>query len=94
MGTSTRPRVSVHRSSRAVTVQLINDTTGHTVASVQGHALKADSKVAQAHAAGIKLAQAARSSGIKRAVFDRSGYRYHGRVKALAEGLREGGLQL
>lgn len=93
-GTAARPRISVHRSNTSISVQLIDDESGTTLLSVYGRDLKAKSKVAQAQAVGQQAAKSAAAAGITTAVFDRSGYRYHGRVKAIAEGLRAGGLQI
>ncbi len=95
-GTAERPRVSIFRSNRGLFAQLIDDERGHTLASVQWtEAELRDLKPAeQAAEAGKRLAQRAKDAGIERAVFDRGGYQYHGRVKALAEGIREGGLAL
>jgi large subunit ribosomal protein L18 len=95
-GTATRPRVSVFRSNRGVFAQLVDDDTGHTLAAVQWteDGLRDLKPLEQASEAGKRLAQRARDAGIDRAVFDRGGYQYHGRVKALAEGIREGGLAL
>jgi large subunit ribosomal protein L18 len=93
-GTAERPRISVFRSNRGINAQLIDDDAGRTLAAVtwtEGD-LKGLSRMEQASKAGEVLAQRAKAAGIERAVFDRGGYRYHGRVKALAEGAREGGL--
>ena len=95
-GTAERPRISVFRSNRGVFAQLIDDDTGHTLAAVQWteDGLRDKKPLEQATEAGKRLAQRAKDAGIERAVFDRGGYQYHGRVKALAEGIREGGLAL
>jgi large subunit ribosomal protein L18 len=94
-GTAERPRVSVFRSNRGVLVQLIDDDSGHTLTSVSWTEpeLKSLGRMEQAQRAGTLLAERAKAAGIENAVFDRGGYRYHGRVKALAEAAREGGLQ-
>ena len=94
-GSAERPRISVFRSNRGVFAQLIDDDSGRTLASVSWteDALKALPRLDQARRAGATLAERAKCAGIERAVFDRGGYQYHGRVKALAEGAREGGLQ-
>ncbi len=93
-GTAERPRISVRRSNRGVFAQLVDDVAGRTLASVAW--TEADLRdlkpMDQARRAGALLAERARSAGIDSAVFDRGGYQYHGRVKALAEGAREGGL--
>ncbi len=95
-GTAERPRLAVFRSNRGIFAQLVDDDAGKTVAAASWVGLpksfKGD-KSAQASEVGANLAQAARKAGIKAAVFDRGGYLYHGRVKALAEGAREGGLR-
>ena len=93
-GTATRPRIAVFRSNRGLFAQLIDDDLGHTLASVQWteDGLRDLKPLEQATEAGKRLAQRAKDAGIERAVFDRGGYQYHGRVKALAEGIREGGL--
>ena len=93
-GTAERPRLSVFRSNRGIGAQLIDDVAGHTVAAVnwtEGD-LKELKSMDQAKRAGELLAERAKSAGVESVVFDRGGYRYHGRVKALADGAREGGL--
>jgi large subunit ribosomal protein L18 len=93
-GTAERPRLSVYRSNKGVFAQLIDDTKGHTVAAVNWiePELRELSATEQAKKAGELLAERAKGAGVESCVFDRSGYQYHGRVKALAEGAREGGL--
>ena len=93
-GTAQRPRISVFRSNRGVMAQLIDDTAGRTLAAVSWteSELKSLPRMDQARRAGELLAERAKAAGIESAVFDRGGYQYHGRVKALAEGAREGGL--
>jgi large subunit ribosomal protein L18 len=95
-GTAERPRLVVFRSNRGIFAQLVDDETGRTLASARwtGLAGKPGSKTEQARQVGTELAASAKKAGIERAVFDRGGYLFHGRVKALAEGAREGGLQL
>jgi large subunit ribosomal protein L18 len=95
-GSAERPRISVFRSNRGIFAQLIDDDAGRTLAAVNWTEaeLRDLDPTAQARRAGELLAQRAQSSGVESAVFDRGGYRYHGRVKALAEGAREGGLRL
>ena len=94
-GTAERPRLVVFRSNRGIEAQLVDDDSGRTLASASHLALaksfKGD-KTAQAEAVGKALAAAAKGAGVETCVFDRGGYLYHGRVKALAEGAREGGL--
>ena len=94
-GTAERPRISVYRSNRYLYAQLIDDVAGRTLAAVstaeEGINATA-SPVDESKAAGQRLAERAKAAGIETAVFDRNGYKYHGRVKALADGAREGGL--
>ncbi len=94
-GTAQKPRLSVFKSNKAIYAQLINDLDGHTLAAASSSELGKDSavNVQAAGEVGKKLAEKAKASGIEEVVFDRSGYLYHGRVKALAEGAREGGLK-
>ena len=97
-GTTVRPRLVVSRSSRHVFVQIVDDTIGKTVASAS--TMEADlrsfegDKTAKARKVGELLAERAKSAGVEAVVFDRGGNRYHGRVAAIAEGAREGGLAL
>src|SRR5215212_4522070 len=93
-GTAERPRISVFRSNRGVFAQLVDDDSGRTLASVTWTEsdLRSLKPMEQANKAGALLAERAKAAGIESAVFDRGGYQYHGRVKALAEGAREGGL--
>lgn len=95
-GTPERPRLSVFRSNNHIYAQLIDDLAGTTLAaaSTRDADLGSGSPMEQGKAVGERLAERAKEAGIDRAVFDRGGYRYHGRVKALAEGARSGGLQL
>jgi large subunit ribosomal protein L18 len=95
-GSAERPRISVFRSNRGIFAQLIDDDTGRTLAAVNWteSALRDLEPTAQARKAGELLADRAKAAGVSAAVFDRGGYQYHGRVKALAEGAREGGLTL
>ena len=93
-GSAERPRISVRRSNRGVFAQLIDDDAGRTLASVawtEGE-LRELKPMDQARRAGALLAERAKAAGVESAVFDRGGYQYHGRVRALAEGAREGGL--
>ncbi len=94
-GTAERPRLSVFRSNKGVFAQLIDDRAGHTVAAVNWiePELKTLTATDQAKRAGELLAERAKAAGVETCVFDRGGYKYHGRVKALAEGAREGGLR-
>jgi large subunit ribosomal protein L18 len=93
-GTAERPRISVFRSNRGIAAQLVDDIAGKTIAAVQWTEpeLRELKKSDQSAKAGELLAQRAKAAGIESAVFDRGGYQYHGRVKAFAEGVREGGL--
>ena len=90
-GTTERPRLSVYRSNKAIYCQLIDDLKGHTVAAATSIGLKG-TKIEQATEVGKLIAERAKSNGIDTIVFDRGGYRYHGRVRSLADGAREGGL--
>jgi len=101
-----RPRVSVFRSHKHIYAQVINDVEGHTLVALSSLSLEVRTKVEElkskgevkgkvdvARLVGRMLAEKAKEKGITKVVFDRGGYKYHGRVKALAEGLREGGLE-
>jgi large subunit ribosomal protein L18 len=96
-GTAERPRLAVFRSNKQIYAQLIDDVAGNTIfaASTAAKDLKSEKgkKAELAKAAGKAIAEKAVQAGIKEVVFDRGGYLYHGRVKALADGAREGGLQ-
>src|SRR6478735_660469 len=94
-GTAERPRISVFRSNRGIFAQLIDDDSGRTLASVNWTEsdLRSLKPMEQASKAGSLLAERAKAAGVESVVFDRGGYQYHGRVKALAEGAREGGLK-
>jgi large subunit ribosomal protein L18 len=94
-GTAERPRLAVFRSNRGVFAQLVDDDAGTTVASADWLSMRSRQgpKIDQAREVGKALAAAAKQAGVESCVFDRGGYLYHGRVKALADGAREGGLQ-
>jgi large subunit ribosomal protein L18 len=95
-GTAERPRLMVFRSNRGIFAQLVDDATGKTLAGANWKALPASfkgDKTEQAMEVGKAIAAAAKQAGVENVVFDRGGYLYHGRVKALAEGAREGGLK-
>lgn len=95
-GSAVRPRLSVFRSNKSIYCQLIDDATGHTLASTSSHdeaVSKEVNKTEQAKAVGNLLASKAKGLGIENVVFDRGGNLYHGRIKALADGAREGGLK-
>ena len=93
-GTAERPRLAVSRSNLRIYAQVIDDSTGHTLAAVNWiePELRKLSAGEQAKRAGELLAERGKAAGVETCVFDRGGYQYHGRVKALAEGAREGGL--
>ncbi|MGA0238965.1 MAG: 50S ribosomal protein L18 [Acidimicrobiales bacterium] len=96
-GTATRPRVAVFRSNKHISAQVIDDIAGVTIAAVSTteSALRSaiNSNIEAASKAGALLAERARAAGIEEVVFDRGGFRYHGRVAALADAAREGGLR-
>ena len=96
VGTATRPRLAVFRSNRGVFVQLIDDEAGRTIAAAQWTEaeVKDLDRGEQAKRIGALVAERAKAAGVERAVFDRGGYQYHGRVKAVAEGAREAGLAI
>jgi large subunit ribosomal protein L18 len=98
-GTSERPRLSVYRSLKHIYAQIIDDTKGHTLVAMSSLSKEIRDKVKEAKTktevsriVGLALAKKALEKGITKVVFDRNGYKYHGRVKALAEAAREGGL--
>ncbi|HEV7459780.1 MAG TPA: 50S ribosomal protein L18 [Solirubrobacteraceae bacterium] len=93
-GSAERPRICVFRSNRGISAQLIDDDRGHTVAAATWTEddIKGLARMEQAQKVGTRLAERAKAAGVDRAVFDRGGYRYHGRVKALADSAREAGL--
>jgi len=95
-GTPERPRISVFRSNRGIHAQLIDDLDGRTLAAVTWTEsdLRGLKPMEQAGKAGELLAKRAKAAGVDAALFDRGGYRYHGKVKAFAEGVREGGLKV
>ena len=92
-GTVNQPRLSVYRSNRAIAGQIIDDSKQVTLLGMQQTVEMKGNKTEKAKALGVALAKAALSKKIKKVVFDKGSYRYHGRVKALAEGAREGGLE-
>jgi large subunit ribosomal protein L18 len=91
-GSADIPRLTVKRSLNHIYAQLVDDAAGKTLAAASDKGLKAGKPVEVAKAVGLELARKAKASGISAAVFDRGQYRYHGRVAALADGAREGGL--
>jgi large subunit ribosomal protein L18 len=95
-GNAERPRISVFRSNRGISAQVIDDDSGRTLAAVNWTEapLRDLEPMEQAKQAGLLLAERAKAAGVGNVVFDRGGYQYHGRVQALADGAREGGLVL
>ena len=95
-GTEARPRLAVFRSLNHIYAQVIDDTTGRTLASASSREgdLSGETKVDVARSVGRALAERAKAAGVSSVVLDRGGYQYHGRVRSLAEGAREGGLHL
>ena len=95
-GSAERPRLSVFRSAKYIYAQVIDDTTGRTLAAASSREtdLGGDSKVDVARSVGRAVAERAKAAGVSAVVLDRGGYQYHGRVRSLAEGAREGGLSL
>jgi len=92
-GTAERPRLNVYRSNKAIYAQIIDDTEHHTIASANSLTINEGTKSDQAKEVGKLIAEKAKESNVEKVVFDRGGYLYHGRVKSLAEGAREGGLK-
>ena len=94
-GTALRPRLSVYRSNKAIYAQLIDDVTGTTLvsASSKDTSVGGGTKVDQSKKVGVMLAEKAKASKIEAIIFDRNGFRFHGRIAALAEGARENGLK-
>jgi large subunit ribosomal protein L18 len=92
IGTAERPRISVFRSNRGISAQLIDDLNGRTLAAAEWTEFRDAKKLEQAQQVGKSLAERAKAAGVERAVFDRGGYQYPGRVTALAESAREAGL--
>lgn len=96
VGTAERPRLAVYRSNRHMYAQVIDDFAGRTLASASTlkDSESSDDRLSAAKAVGGAIADRAKSAGVKSVTFDRGGFRYHGRVKAIAEGAREGGLEV
>ena len=99
-GSAKRPRLAVFRSAKHISAQLIDDASGKTLAAATDAKMKKaekvegmEAKIAKAYAVGQALAESAKKAGIAAVVFDRAGYSYHGRIKALADGARAGGLE-
>ena len=95
-GTKDKPRMSVYRSNKSLYVQIINDALGKTIVALSirklGKDIKGKTKVEAGYLLGVKIAEMAKKKKITKVIFDKSGYKYHGRVKAVAEGARKGGL--
>ena len=95
IGTAERPRLAVFRSNRHIYAQVIDDTAGRTLASASTLSeTSGEDPVARAKAVGTSVAAKAKDAGVEKVTFDRGGFMYHGRVQAVAEGAREGGLEL
>ena len=92
-GTAERPRLVVFRSDKHIYAQLVDDDAGRTIATVSSTKVGSGKKTEKASEVGKQVAAVAKDKGITRVVFDRGGYKYHGRVKAVADGAREGGLE-
>ncbi len=92
-GTAERPRLNVYRSNRAIYAQIVDDTKNHTIVSANSLTINEGTKSDQAAEVGKLIAEKAKENNVEKVVFDRGGYLYHGRVQALAEGAREGGLK-
>ena len=92
-GTAERPRLVVYRSLKHITAQLVDDDTAHTLATVTSVKVSEGKKSEKSLEVGKQIAVVAKEKGITKVVFDRGGYQYHGRVKAVADGAREGGLE-
>ncbi len=93
-GTPERPRLAVFRSNRHIYAQVVDDRAARTLVAASDVGLEEGDKQARAKKVGLAIAERARAAGVGRVVFDRGGRLYHGRVKALAEGAREGGLEI
>ena len=92
-GTSERPRLVVFRSLKHITAQIVDDVSGRTILTVGSTDLLSGKKTDKSTEVGKRIAARAKAAGITKVVFDRAGYKYHGRVKAVADGAREGGLE-
>jgi large subunit ribosomal protein L18 len=92
-GTPERPRLVVFRSLKHIYAQLVDDTANRTIATVSDLGIEEGKKAEKAMQVGMRIAERAKGAGISRVVFDRAGYRYHGRIKAVADGARKGGLE-
>lgn len=92
-GTPGRPRLTVYRSNKQIYAQVIDDVSGKTLAAASSRSLESGSTVDAAKSVGTSLAESAKQAGVESVAFDRAGYKYHGRIKALADAAREGGLK-
>jgi len=92
-GTSDRPRLVIFRSLKHISAQIVDDVAGRTLLTVSSTDLESGKKTEKSLEVGKRIAERAKSAGITKVVFDRAGYRYHGRVKAVADGARKGGLE-
>ncbi len=92
-GTGDRPRLVIFRSLKHITAQIVDDTTGRTLITVSSTGIDSGKKTEKSAEVGKRIAARAKDAGITKVVFDRAGYKYHGRVKAVADGAREGGLE-
>ena len=92
-GTTERPRLVVYRSLKHIYAQLVDDAAQRTLMTVSSHNVDEGKKIEKSTEVGKRIAEKAKAAGITRVVFDRAGYKYHGRVKAVADGAREGGLE-
>lgn len=93
VSTSERPRLCVFKSNRYIYAQIIDDSQGHTICAYSSLSMKKKLNINTAKEVGLELGKMALEKGIKQIVFDRNGYKFHGRVKALADGLKEAGLK-
>ena len=92
-GTADRPRLVIFRSLKHITAQIVDDVSHRTILTVSSTDLETGKKTAKSLEVGKRIASRAKDAGITKVVFDRAGYKYHGRVKAVADGAREGGLE-
>jgi large subunit ribosomal protein L18 len=92
-GTADRPRLVIFRSLKHISAQIVDDVAGRTLLTVSSTTLETGKKTEKSLQVGKQIAERAKSAGITKVVFDRAGYQYHGRVKAVADGAREGGLE-
>jgi large subunit ribosomal protein L18 len=92
-GTAERPRLVIFRSLKHISAQIVDDVGGRTLLTVSSSAIESGKKTEKSLEVGKRIAERAKSAGITKVVFDRAGYKYHGRVKAVADGARKGGLE-